>query len=327
MSCIRPIISNWKKKKIGVPHEIKNLSFTNKIKIQEQKNLKKENMEDVLYFKIRKGNKNGIIGKIIISSNQTSSFFIKMIIRQTRKPEIGDKFSSRHGQKGICGLVSFQEDLPFSNEGMVPDLIMNPHGFPSRMTMGKMIELVESKVSSISGQFSDGTPFRRKTFINSFKFLKTWGYKSNGKELFFSGISGEPLELEIFSGPVFYQKLKHMVQDKIHARSKGGRSNLTRQPTEGRSKGGGLRFGEMERDCLVSFGASELSIERLMFSSDLFNAKFDNKTGTLTHGNSGSNIISVKLPYACKLLFQELQSMNITPKMAFEKEKNSETFF
>jgi DNA-directed RNA polymerase III subunit RPC2 len=122
----------------------------------------------------------------------------------------------------------------------------------------------------------------------------------------------------VFSGPIFYQKLKHMVNDKIHARSRGPRSSLTRQPIEGRSKGGGLRFGEMERDCLISYGASELTIERLMISSDIFVANFDLKTGLITHDNSLDNITSFKLPYACKLLFQELYSMNIIPRLYFD---------
>mmetsp|Transcript_7920 Transcript_7920/g.18680 ORF Transcript_7920/g.18680 Transcript_7920/m.18680 type:complete len:1104 (-) Transcript_7920:38-3349(-) len=280
--------------------------------------LDSEQFQNTVLFKLRRENKNRVIHKIIVTSNEDFEFFIKLIIRQTRKPEIGDKFSSRHGQKGVCGLISLQENLPFSNEGIIPDLIMNPHGFPSRMTIGKMIELVEGKLSSFSGKFKEAAPFKKKNFRKSLNFLKRFGYKSNGKDIFFNGISGEILSLEIFSGLVFYQKLKHMVQDKIHSRSKGGRSTLTRQPIEGRSKGGGLRFGEMERDCLVSFGASELSIERLMFSSDLFIAKFDRETGLITHENLGSKIISIKLPYACKLLFQELQSMNIVPRVRFE---------
>mmetsp|Transcript_23486 Transcript_23486/g.47869 ORF Transcript_23486/g.47869 Transcript_23486/m.47869 type:complete len:865 (+) Transcript_23486:709-3303(+) len=277
-----------------------------------------KNFQKSVLNNLGKENRNRVIHKIIFASNSDFEFFIKLVIRQVRKPEVGDKFSSRHGQKGICGLISLQEDLPFSGQGIVPDLIMNPHGFPSRMTIGKMLELTEGKLSSISGKFKEGSPFGEKKIQKSRAFLRKLGFKSNGKEIFFNGMSGEVLVSEIFSGPVFYQKLKHMVQDKIHSRSKGGRSILTRQPTEGRSKGGGLRFGEMERDCLISFGASDLSLERLMFSSDIFVAKFDKETGSITYDNFKSRTISIKLPYACKLLFQELQSLNIFPKVIFE---------
>jgi len=145
------------------------------------------------------------------------------------------------------------------------------------------------------------------------------GYNKNCKDIFFSGTSGQPLYAFVFSGPVFYQKLKHMVADKIYSRSRGIKSKLTRQPVEGRNKGGGLRFGEMERDCLVSYGASELTLERLMISSDIYLGSFDTKTGTITHvTNSNKHSITlIKFPYACKLLFQELYSMNIIPRIYF----------
>ena len=258
-----------------------------------------------------------IIEKIIFSSNLSEVFFAKIILRHIRRPEVGDKFSSRHGQKGICGALCFQKDFPFSNEGMTPDLIMNPHGFPSRMTIGKIVELIGAKIGSISGKFLDGTPFLKSKKIHFEKRLKNLGFSSKGKDIYFSGITGEPMLMEVFSGPVYYQKLKHMVKDKIHARAKGPRSNITRQPVEGRIKGGGLRFGEMERDCLVSYGASETIIERLLISSDIFVANFDFLTGFFNEKKNKKNIFSIKMPYACKLLFQELQSMNILPRLMF----------
>mmetsp|Transcript_65905 Transcript_65905/g.162225 ORF Transcript_65905/g.162225 Transcript_65905/m.162225 type:complete len:684 (+) Transcript_65905:123-2174(+) len=264
-----------------------------------------------------------MVEKIIISSNFRELFFAKLVIRQIRKPEVGDKFSSRHGQKGICGFLCFQKDIPFSNDGVIPDLIMNPHGFPSRMTIGKMFELLNGKNSAYSGNFKDGTAFIEPKKKAVDRNLRKLGFNSKGNDFFFSGISGQLLKMEIFSGPVFYQKLKHMVKDKIHARTRGPRSPLTKQPIEGRSKEGGQRFGEMERDCLISYGASDSIIERLIFSSDLLFINIDLDTGLPTYKEINSRIISIRIPYACKLLFQELQSMNILPRLIFEKKKKN----
>jgi len=250
--------------------------------------------------------------------------FIKLILRQSRKPEIGDKFSSRHGQKGICGLICPQENLPFSTNGMIPDLIMNPHGFPSRMTIGKLIEIISGKNGSLRGDFFNGTAFCGKNISEFNEILKNIGFSSDGKEFLICGLTGEPLKHEVFCGLVYYQRLKHMVKDKIHARPRGSRSYLTRQPTEGRSKGGGLRFGEMERDCVVSFGCSELLKERLLLSSDVFVANFDFYTGIMTTETQDNKTVKLKLPYACKLLFQELSSMNILPKIDL---KGKDSFF
>lgn len=198
------------------------------------------------------------VDKVLISSNENEQHLIKVLIRQCRRPEIGDKFSSRHGQKGVCGLILNQEDMPFSDTGIVPDLIMNPHGFPSRMTVGKMIELVAGKAGVFEGHQGYGTAFGEEQgnadkVDDVCKKLVQHGYSYMGKDLMTSGITGEPLRAYIFSGPVFYQKLKHMVMDKMHSRAKGPRAQLTRQPTEGRSRDGGLRLGEMERDWLVPY--------------------------------------------------------------------------
>jgi DNA-directed RNA polymerase III subunit RPC2 len=192
------------------------------------------------------------VDKVLITSNENDNFIIKVMMRQIRRPEVGDKFSSRHGQKGVCGLIINQEDMPFSELGICPDLIMNPHGFPSRMTVGKMIELVSGKAAVFEGRQGYGSAFGEE-FGNADRvevacaLLVKHGYSYVGKDILTSGITGQPLETFIFMGPVFYQKLKHMVLDKAHARSKGPRAVLTRQPTEGRSRDGGLRLGEMER--------------------------------------------------------------------------------
>jgi DNA-directed RNA polymerase III subunit RPC2 len=220
----------------------------------------------------------GVVDKVLLTQNpDTETTIIKILVRQMRIPELGDKFSSRHGQKGVCGIIVPQEDLPFSDSGLCPDMIMNPHGFPSRMTVAKMIELVASKASVLSGERMYGTAFGEDyggavTIDDCSKTLIDYGYNYAGKDMLYSGLTGEPLKAYIFMGPVYYQKLKHMVLDKMHARPRGPRAVLTRQPTEGRAREGGLRLGEMERDCLIGYGASSLLMERLMISSDLYNA-------------------------------------------------------
>ncbi|MEW5318770.1 MAG: hypothetical protein WDW38_009963 [Sanguina aurantia] len=273
-----------------------------------------------------------IVDKVMLTANDDSHYTIKVIIRHTRRPELGDKFSSRHGQKGVVGNIVRQEDFPFSERGICPDLIMNPHGFPSRMTVGKMIELLGSKAGVQCGRFHYGTAFGEPSALadkveDISATLVQHGFSYSGKDWMTSGITGEPLEAYIFMGPVYYQKLKHMVLDKMHARARGPRVVLTRQPTEGRSREGGLRLGEMERDCLIAYGASMLLLERLMISSDEFTAHVDTKSGLIGYydanracalspiDRTSDNMATIKIPYACKLLFQELQSMNIIPRL------------
>ncbi|XP_071851455.1 DNA-directed RNA polymerase III subunit RPC2-like isoform X4 [Apostichopus japonicus] len=272
-----------------------------------------------------KGPVDSYIENVMISSNPEEAFLIKVLLRQTRRPEIGDKFSSRHGQKGVCGLIVQQEDMPFNDLGICPDIIMNPHGFPSRMTVGKLMELLAGKAGLLDGQFHYGTAFGGDKVEDMCQDLIRHGYNYLGKDFFTSGITGEPLSAYIYFGPVYYQKLKHMVLDKMHARAKGPRAILTRQPTEGRSRDGGLRLGEMERDCLIGYGASMLLLERLMISSDQFEVDVCGECGLLGYSGwchyckSSCNVSSLRIPYACKLLFQELQSMNIVPRLKLKK--------
>ncbi|CRG95941.1 DNA-directed RNA polymerase III subunit, putative [Plasmodium gallinaceum] len=261
------------------------------------------------------------IDKIIFTENSEGLKIYKIIMRQTRLPELGDKFSSRHGQKGVVGLLVNQEDMPFTESGICPDLIMNPHGFPSRMTVGKLLELVSSKSAVMDGEFKYGSIFSGTPFEEVAKILFKYGFNCSSKELLYSGLTGEPLETYIFMGPIYYQKLKHMVQDKIHARARGPRQLLTRQPTEGRSKEGGLRLGEMERDCLIAYGVSNLLLERLMLSSDVCDVYICEDCGMMGYDlyctfckKCDKNVV-VKMPYACKLLFQELQTMNVFPRI------------
>ena len=225
------------------------------------------------------------IERVLITSNAEESYLIKILLANVRRPELGDKFSSRHGQKGVCGLIANQEDMPFNDAGICPDIIMNPHGYPSRMTVGKLMELLAGKAGVLDGKFHYGTAFSGDRVEDICADLIRNGYNYQGKDFLTSGITGEPLSAYIFFGPIYYQKLKHMVLDKMHARSKGPRAVLTRQPTEGRSREGGLRLGEMERDCLIGYGASMLLLERLMISSDIFEVDVCGKCGLL--GYSG----------------------------------------
>jgi DNA-directed RNA polymerase III subunit RPC2 len=288
------------------------------------------------------------VDKVMITSNEFEQFLIKVMVRQVRRPEIGDKFASRHGQKGVCGLIVPEENLPFNELGIAPDLIMNPHGFPSRMTVGKLLELLVGKGGVYQGRQAYSTAFGEEhgsadTFESAAEALVRCvtcirsvpqcspppqirsGLNYTGKDIFYSGTSGEPLDAYVFAGPVFYQKLKHMVLDKAHARARGPRAVLTRQPTEGRARDGGLRLGEMERDCLIAYGGSNLIMERLMHSSDAFTATVCQTCGLLQYKNwcqycrSGEHVTEIRLPYACKLLFQELQSMNVLPRLRLEE--------
>ncbi|CAB4484844.1 unnamed protein product [Rhizophagus irregularis] len=267
----------------------------------------------------------GYIDKVCVTTTEQEQTLIKILIRQTRIPELGDKFSSRHGQKGVCGIIVPQEDMPFADSGICPDIIMNPHGFPSRMTVGKMIELLAGKAGVLKGELQYGTAFGGSKVEDMSKILIKHGYSYSGKDYVTSGITGEPLSAYIFFGPVYYQKLKHMVVDKMHARARGPRAVLTRQPTEGRSRDGGLRLGEMERDCLVGYGASMLLMERLMISSDQFDVHVCEQCGLLGYKGwcqnckSSKFMVTMQMPYAAKLLFQELQSMNIAPRLILEE--------
>jgi DNA-directed RNA polymerase II subunit RPB2 len=194
----------------------------------------------------------GVVDKVFISQTPDGYKLVKIKIRNQRIPEIGDKFASRHAQKGTCGMILRTEDMPFTEEGIVPDIIINPHAFPSRMTINYFLEALGSKSAVHKGIERDCTAFSESStnVINHlYKELGDLGFTSNGYERMCSGYTGEQLNAKIFTGPVYYQRLKHLVGDKIHARDYGNVQSLTRQPLEGRSRDGGLRFGEMERDC------------------------------------------------------------------------------
>lgn len=270
---------------------------------------------------------------MVLTVNENGMRFAKVKMRSQRIPQIGDKFASRHGQKGTVGMTYRQEDLPFTREGIVPDLIINPHAIPSRMTIGHLVECLTSKVSALTGTEGDATPFQRvgstaeNTVERISKKLHEQGYQLRGNEVMYNGFNGRKMEVMIFLGPTYYQRLKHMVEDKIHARGRGPTQILTRQPTEGRSRDGGLRFGEMERDCMISHGAARFLKERLFDVSDNYRIHICEQCGLLCVGNlpeqrfechncqNTSNICQVQLPYACKLLIQELMALQIAPRL------------
>lgn len=270
------------------------------------------------------------IDKNYVESNGDGYNFCKVRIRNYRKPVIGDKFSSRHGQKGTIGNIIPEEDMPFTANGLKPDIIINPHAIPSRMTIAQLKETLLGKVLLELGLFGDGTSFGDFEISTIIDKLNDLGYESKGNELMYNALTGEQLTMKIFIGPAFYQRLKHMVNDKQHSRSIGPMVNLTRQPAEGRSRDGGLRFGEMERDCMISHGASRFTKGRIYDASDAFSVFVCNKCGMIASFNNKEHIHYcntcsnrndfkyVELPYACKLMFQELITMNVAPRIMCE---------
>ena len=277
--------------------------------------------------RIFRTNEETYIDKNLIDRNGDGYNFCKVRVRTLRQPIIGDKFSSRHGQKGTIGNIIPEINMPFTKDGLKPDIIINPHAIPSRMTIAQLKETLLGKALIQLGLFGDGTCFGNLDIATIKKQLQKCGYESNGNEVLYSGLTGEPLESSVFIGPAFYQRLKHMVSDKQHSRSIGPMVNLTRQPAEGRSRDGGLRFGEMERDCMASHGAARFVKERLYDSSDAFSVHICNKCGLIASFNNKKNIHLcktcqnrtdfkyVEIPYACKLMMQELISMNIAPRI------------
>ena len=269
----------------------------------------------------------GIVDTVMVTQNNVDKDkrLVKVKIRHTRTPEIGDKFASRSAQKGTIGMIIPQENMPFTKDGITPDIIINPHCIPSRMTIGQLLECVLSKSRCISGNRYDATPFQQNfTMDNAGEELKKSGFNEHGMELMMSGTTGLIIPAKIFIGPTYYQRLKHMVEDKFHARATGVTQTLTRQPTEGRAKEGGLRFGEMERDALIAHGASAFIREKLFINSDKYQMPVCDVCGLIgwlntTHCRSCKNksgvLKMVEIPYACKLLFQELLAMNIAPRV------------
>jgi len=273
----------------------------------------------------------GVIDTVVMTQSNEGGKMYKIRARDMRIPEIGDKFASRHGQKGVLGILAKAEDLPYTAEGMSPDVLINPHAFPSRMTVGMMMESICGKAASFRGKRFDGSAFVGEKMDEVKEVMDAHNFKYSGKEIMYDGRTGKAFPVDVFIGVVYYQKLHHMVADKIHARARGQVQMLTKQPTEGRARGGGLRFGEMERDCLIAYGASMILKDRLLDESDKSDVFVCERCGLVAYHDvkqrkyvcrvcgDKAKVSSVSVAYAFKLLLQEMQSLNVAPRLLIKE--------
>jgi DNA-directed RNA polymerase subunit B' len=273
----------------------------------------------------RKG-KYGHVDRIVFTEGMSGARIAKVKVRSCMIPEPGDKYASKHGQKGVIGAIVPEEDMPFTESGIKPDLILNPHAIPSRMTIGHMLEMLTGKSAAISGKFIDGTPFNEDPIEDSKKVLEKYGFRADGKEAFYDGRTGKKIEGEIFVGVIAYRRLFHMVSHKLQARSRGPVQILTRQPTEGKEKEGGLRFGEMEGETLVGHGAAMLLQEKFIDDSDKVTELVCENCGIIAVNDQirkkrfcpmceSAAVYPVQMSYGFKLLLDELKALGIYPKM------------
>ncbi|MGQ0795468.1 MAG: DNA-directed RNA polymerase subunit B [Nitrosopumilaceae archaeon] len=274
---------------------------------------------------------NGVVDNVVMTQSHDGGKMYKIRVRDTRIPEIGDKFASRHGQKGVIGMLVHHEDLPYTANGVVPDVLINPHAFPSRMTVGMFLESVTGKAAALRGTKMDGSAFVGEKLEDVKGVLESAGFKYSGKEMMYDGRTGKAFEAEVFMGVVYYQKLHHMVADKIHARARGQVQMLTKQPTEGRARGGGLRFGEMERDCLIAYGASMMLKDRLLDESDKADIYICERCGLVSYYDikqrkfvcrvcgDKAKVTSISVAYAFKLLLQEMMSLDVAPRLLIKE--------
>lgn len=275
----------------------------------------------------------GIVDKVVVYNDITDTKTCKIRLRKTRIPELGDKMAAVHGQKGVVGLILPASDMPFSKDGITPDIIINPHAFPSRMTIGQLLECVLAKTAVLEGCMVDATPFNNTDYKSVYELLQTkYGMDMHGNEILYNGRTGDQIETEIFIGPTYYQRLKHMVADKLNYRLTGPRTMTTRQPTQGRGNNGGLRIGEMERDSILAHGLAGFLKESLMERSDKYSFDVENSTGQIAITNKSQRLFkpsfddgtfysSVCTPYAFKLLMQEVVSLGIKPILVTDKNR------
>lgn len=297
----------------------------------------------------------GYVDRVFIGYDADKNRIVKVRIRKTKVPELGDKFASRHGQKGTIGMIFSHNDMPVSENGVVPDLIINPQAFPKRMTVGHFIESITCKQSVLRGMFSDSTPFSKISIQEAGKALQGVGFESQGNEVMYSGQTGEQLDMEIFITPTYYQRLVHQVGDKMYSRNKGPTSTLTHQPVGGRALGGGLRIGEMERDALLAHGAASFLKESMLDRSDKSSLWIDNNSGLQGIVNPQKNIYHAyqsyrtieyvdettdmptktqiepssggfsqfEVPFAFKTFVQEMMSMGVGARLIPASRQNS----
>jgi DNA-directed RNA polymerase subunit B len=270
----------------------------------------------------------GIIDNVFITEDEEGHKLVEVKLRQPMIPEIGDKFTSRHGQKGIVGLIVDPEDMPFSNSGITPDVVFSAHSIPSRMTFSHMIEVLAGKVGALSGRHVDATPFANENIESLREELFKLGFRDNGVETFYNPTTGEEMEMRIFVGNMYYMRLKQLVANKIHARARGPIQLLTRQPTEGRAKQGGLRLGEMEKDTFVAHGAAMVLNER--FSADSVKVPICEKCGMFAIHDRYKNkhycpvcgdnieVSYIEISYAFKLFSDELRAMGINTRYGLQ---------